>query len=113
MARTGAISSAHHKGMHTTTFSEMYPLDNPTPHSWIIDTPGIKGFGLLDIKKEEVSHYFREIFEIARDCRYSNCLHTGEPGCAVHQAVVDGHIALSRYESYLSILDDTHEGKYR
>lgn len=123
MARTGAISSAHHKGMHTTTFSEMYPLHNPTPsyttlhnptpHSWIIDTPGIKGFGLLDIQKEEVSHYFREIFEIARDCRYSNCLHTGEPRCAVYQAVVDGHIALSRYESYLSILDDTNEGKYR
>ena len=123
IARTGAISSAHHKGMHTTTFSEMYPLHNttqhyttlhnPTPHSWIIDTPGIKGFGLLDIEKEEVGHYFREIFEVARECRYSNCLHTGEPGCAVYQAVVDGKIALSRYESYLSILDDTNEGKYR
>ena len=89
VARTGAISSAHHKGMHTTTFSEMYPLHNTTqhyttlhnttPHSWIIDTPGIKGFGLLDVEKEEVGHYFREIFEVARDCRYSNCLHTGEP----------------------------------
>lgn len=110
MARTGAISSAHHKGMHTTTFSEMYPLDES---SWIIDTPGIKGFGLLDIEKEEVSHYFREIFEIGRQCRYSNCIHTGEPGCAVYQAVVDKKIALSRYESYLSILDDTNEGKYR
>ena len=123
VARTGAISSAHHKGMHTTTFSEMYPLHNTTqhyttlhnttPHSWIIDTPGIKGFGLLDVEKEEVGHYFREIFEVARECRYSNCLHTGEPGCAVYQAVVDGKIALSRYESYLSILDDTNEGKYR
>ena len=123
IARTGAISSAHHKGMHTTTFSEMYPLHNTTqhyttlhnttPHSWIIDTPGIKGFGLLDIEKEEVGHYFREIFEVARECRYSNCVHTGEPGCAVYQAVVDGKIALSRYESYLSILDDTNEGKYR
>lgn len=123
IARTGAISSAHHKGMHTTTFSEMYPLNNPTqyyttlnnptPRSWIIDTPGIKGFGLLDIEKEEVGHYFREIFEVARECRYSNCLHTGEPGCAVYQAVADGKIALSRYESYLSILDDTNEGKYR
>ena len=109
VARTGAISSAHHKGMHTTTFSEMYPLDD----AWIIDTPGIKGFGLLDIEKEEVCHYFREIFRISRECRYSNCLHTGEPGCAVYQAVVDGEIALSRYESYLSILDDTNEGKYR
>jgi ribosome biogenesis GTPase len=109
VARTGAISSAHHKGMHTTTFSEMYPLND----AWIIDTPGIKGFGLLDIEKEEVGHYFREIFNIARDCRYSNCLHTGEPGCAVYQAVADGKIAISRYESYLSILEDTNEGKYR
>ena len=117
IARTGAISSAHHKGMHTTTFSEMYPLHNVTQPlnnaSWIIDTPGIKGFGLLDIEKEEVGHYFREIFEISRDCRYSNCIHMNEPGCAVNQAVIDGRIALSRYESYLSILDDTTEGKYR
>ena len=126
IARTGAISSAHHKGMHTTTFSEMYPLgslgveefrslgeDTVNTNSWIIDTPGIKGCGLLDVEKEEVCHYFREIFRISRECRYSNCLHTGEPGCAVYQAVVDGKIALSRYESYLSILDDTNEGKYR
>ncbi len=110
VARTGAISSAHHKGMHTTTFSEMYPLHNA---SWVIDTPGIKGFGLLDIEKEEVGHYFREIFEVSRECRYSNCIHMNEPGCAVNQAVIDGRIALSRYESYLSILDDTTEGKYR
>lgn len=110
VARTGAISSAHHKGMHTTTFSEMYPLHNS---SWVIDTPGIKGFGLLDIEKEEVGHYFREIFEVSRECRYSNCIHMNEPGCAVNQAVIDGRIALSRYESYLSILDDTTEGKYR
>lgn len=117
IARTGAISSAHHKGMHTTTFSEMYPLHHSTQPlhnaSWIIDTPGIKGFGLLDIEKEEVGHYFREIFKVARDCRYSNCIHMNEPGCAVNQAVIDGRIALSRYESYLSILDDTTEGKYR
>lgn len=129
IARTGAISSAHHKGMHTTTFSEMYPLkhssewcsvvqngsalNHDVQRSWIIDTPGIKGFGLLDIEKEEVGHYFREIFEVARDCRYSNCIHMNEPGCAVNQAVIDGRIALSRYESYLSILDDTTEGKYR
>jgi ribosome biogenesis GTPase len=103
--------------MHTTTFSEMYPLHNATQPlnnaSWIIDTPGIKGFGLLDIEKEEVGHYFREIFEISRECRYSNCIHMNEPGCAVNQAVIDGRIALSRYESYLSILDDTTEGKYR
>ena len=126
IARTGAISSAHHKGMHTTTFSEMYPieglgvqkfrsLEDTTEHpvSWIIDTPGIKGFGLLDVEKEEIGHYFRDIFRVSRDCRYSNCQHTGEPGCAVYQAVAQGDIALSRYESYLSILDDTQEGKYR
>jgi ribosome biogenesis GTPase len=125
IARTGAISSAHHKGMHTTTFSEMYPLGDietletlntpstPRVRSWIIDTPGIKGFGLLDVEKEEVGHYFRDIFRVSRDCRYSNCLHTGEPGCAVYQAVAKGEIALSRYESYLSILDDTQENKYR
>ena len=126
IARTGAISSAHHKGMHTTTFSEMYPIeglgdqecrsagdDSEQSRSWIIDTPGIKGFGLLDVEKEEISHYFRDIFHVSRDCRYSNCLHTGEPGCAVYQAVANGEIALSRYESYLSILDDTQESKYR
>jgi ribosome biogenesis GTPase len=110
IARTGAISPAHHKGMHTTTFSEMHQWDDS---SWIIDTPGIKGFGLLDVEKEEISHYFRDIFHVSRDCRYSNCQHTGEPGCAVYQAVAKGEIALSRYESYLSILDDTQESKYR
>ena len=117
VARTGAISSAHHKGMHTTTFSEMYPLNNSTPPlpnaSWIIDTPGIKGFGILDMEKEEIGHYFREIFQISRECRYSDCIHMNEPGCAVNKAVIDGRIALSRYESYLSMLDDTSEGKYR
>ena len=117
VARTGAISSAHHKGMHTTTFSEMYPLNNATPllpnASWIIDTPGIKGFGILDMEKEEIGHYFREIFQISRECRYSDCIHMNEPGCAVNQAVIDGRIALSRYESYLSMLDDISEGKYR
>ena len=96
--------------MHTTTFSEMHQLNDT---SWIIDTPGIKGFGLLDVEKEEIGHYFRDIFRVSRDCRYSNCQHTGEPGCAVYQAVANGEIALSRYESYLSILDDTNEGKYR
>jgi ribosome biogenesis GTPase len=110
IARTGAISSVHHKGMHTTTFSEMHQLNDT---SWIIDTPGIKGFGLLDVEKEEIGHYFRDIFRVSRDCRYSNCQHTGEPGCAVYQAVTQGEIAVSRYESYLSILDDTQESKYR
>ncbi len=123
IARTGAISSAHHKGMHTTTFSEMYPfnhstqsyttLHNPTPNSWIIDTPGIKGFGMLDMERSEMGHYFREIFKISRECRYSDCVHINEPGCAVNQAVIDGRIAFSRYESYLSMLDDITENKYR
>ena len=110
IARTGAISSAHHKGMHTTTFSEMYPLNNG---SWIIDTPGIKGFGMLDMERQEMGHYFREIFAISRECRYSDCVHMNEPGCAVNQAVVEGRIAFSRYESYLSMLDDIAENKYR
>ena len=121
VARTGAISSVHHKGMHTTTFSEMYPLEdtnqglesNGLYHSWIIDTPGIKGFGVLDMQRSEVGHYFREIFEIGRDCRYSDCIHMNEPGCAVNKGVIDGRIALSRYESYLSMLDDITENKYR
>ena len=110
IARTGAISSAHHKGMHTTTFSEMYPLNNT---SWIIDTPGIKGFGMLDMERQEMGHYFREIFAISSECRYSDCVHMNEPGCAVNQAVVEGRIAFSRYESYLSMLDDIAENKYR
>ena len=107
--RTGHISDAHDKGMHTTTFSEMYPLND----NWIIDTPGIKGFGAVQMEKEEISHYFREIFRIGRECRYGNCLHTGEPGCAVYDAVVDGRIAVSRYESYVSLLGDCTESKYR
>ncbi len=128
VARTGAISNAHNKGTHTTTFSEMYPLHhstlnsplhstlNPqlsTKDSWLIDTPGIKGFGTIDMQKEEVGHYFREIFRIGADCRYSNCTHTGEPGCAVYQAALDGTIAPSRFESYLSLLGDCTETKYR
>lgn len=114
IARTGAISSAHHKGMHTTTFSEMYPLQTAdSSSSWIIDTPGIKGFGVLDMQRSEIGHYFREIFAIGRDCRYSDCIHMNEPGCAVNQAVIEGRIALSRYESYLSMLEDITENKYR
>ena len=109
MTRTGHISDAHDKGMHTTTFSEMYQLGN----NWVIDTPGIKGFGAVQMNKEEISHYFRDIFAVGRNCRYSNCLHTGEPGCAVHDAVVEGKIAISRYESYLSLLGDCDESKYR
>ena len=121
MTRTGKISDAHDKGMHTTTFSEMYPLDVQSDKGqgtkdnsgWIIDTPGIKGFGTFDMSKEEVSHYFREIFQIGRECRYSNCTHLNEPGCAVLEAVEHGQIAMSRFESYLSLLGDCEESKYR
>ncbi len=108
-ARTGVISAAHNKGMHTTTFSEMYAYED----GWIIDTPGIKGFGVLDMQKEEVGHYFKEIFEHSKECRFGNCTHTGEPGCAVVKAVEQGEIALSRFDSYLSMLGDIEETKYR
>ena len=118
VTRTGTISTAHNKGMHTTTFSEMYPLSAPSLRgtggvSWLIDTPGIKGFGVLDMQREEVGHYFREIFRIGRECRYSDCVHIDEPGCAVCEAVKNGEIAFSRYESYLSMLGDISETKYR
>ena len=109
MTRTGKISDAHDKGMHTTTFSEMYFL----PNGRIIDTPGIKGFGSVDMEKEEVSHYFREIFRYSRDCRFGNCTHTNEPGCAVINAVEHDQIKMSRYESYISMLGDCDESKYR
>ena len=109
MTRTGKISDAHDTGMHTTTFSEMYFL----PEGAVIDTPGIKGFGGVDMQKEEVSHYFREIFRTSQHCRFGNCTHTGEPDCAVQEAAIRGEIALSRYESYLSLLGDCTETKYR
>ena len=131
--RTADISDAHDTGMHTTTFSEMFFLDptaglsgsSSSPQGGsqrgavsqkgasLIDTPGIKGFGTFDIEPEEVSHYFREIFSVGRDCRFSNCLHTDEPGCAVCRAVSQGDIALSRYQSYLSMLQDKGAAKYR
>lgn len=116
--RTGIISMAHNKGMHTTTFSEMFPIPTAsdashTSQPWLIDTPGIKGFGVLDMQREEVGHYFREIFQIGRECRYSDCLHIDEPYCAVCEAVKEGRIAFSRYESYLSMLGDISETKYR
>ena len=116
VTRTGKISDVHNTGMHTTTFSEMYCLSDeggqPT-QGWLIDTPGIKGFGTIDFEREEVSHYFPEIFEASRDCRFGNCTHTNEPGCAVQEKLITGDIAISRYESYLSILNDSTEGKYR
>lgn len=107
--RTAEISNYHHKGKHTTTFSEMFPLDNG---GYIIDTPGIKGFGLVDMDKREIFHFFPEIFEVSSRCQYQNCTHEHEPGCAVKEAVDNNTINPSRYYSYLSILDD-HETKYR
>lgn len=110
LAKTAEISAAHNKGMHTTTFSEMYALED---NGWLIDTPGIRGFGMVNMEKEEVSHYFKEIFAFAANCRFGNCTHVHEPGCAVLQALDEQRIAISRYQSYLSILDDMEEGKYR
>ena len=132
--RTAEISDAHQTGMHTTTFSEMISLP-PAPSKgkgglnglesppllgggwgeagWLIDTPGIKGFGTFDIEREELTSYFKEIFEFSKQCRFSDCTHTHEPGCAVLKAVEDHYIAQSRYQSYLSMLDDKDENKYR
>jgi len=113
--RTAAISEAHDQGTHTTTFSEMIPLPSPTAtgEGYIIDTPGIRGFGTFDIEKEELTSYFKEIFHFSKDCRFSNCTHTHEPGCAVLQAIEEHLIAPSRYQSYLSILADKDDSKYR
>lgn len=105
--RTGEISESHHKGKHTTTFSTMYPIEG----GYIIDTPGIKGFGLIDIDGKELCRYFPEMMRLAPDCRFYNCTHTHEPGCAVQEAVKEGTVAWSRYESYLKILDE--DDKYR
>lgn len=130
--KTAEISDAHNTGMHTTTFSEMIPLHlqpstlhlppstlnlSPStlhlPPSYLIDTPGIKGFGTFDMEPEELTSYFREIFRFSADCRFSNCTHTHEPGCAVLEALENHYIAQSRYQSYLSMLDDKDEAKYR
>ncbi|MBQ5714952.1 MAG: ribosome small subunit-dependent GTPase A [Alistipes sp.] len=106
--KTGEISQSHHKGKHTTTFSTMYPL---AEGGYIIDTPGIKGFGLIDIDDAELAHYFPEMMRYLPDCRFYNCSHTHEPGCAVVEAVKSGEIAYPRYESYLKIMDE--DDKYR
>lgn len=109
-ARTAEISEAHGTGMHTTTFSELFELPDTGA---VIDIPGIKGFGTFNMEPEEVAHYFRDIFEISASCRFSNCTHTHEPGCAVLQALEEHRLAPSRYTSYLSMLEDKEEGKYR
>ena len=108
--KVGEISKTHDTGMHTTTYTEMFEF---MPDSYIVDTPGVKGFGTYDMEIEEISHYFVEFFELSTDCRYGNCTHTHEPGCAVLEALEKGKIAPSRYQSYLSMLEDKEEGKYR
>lgn len=108
--KTAEISEAHNTGMHTTTFSEMLPLPQG---GWAIDTPGIKGFGTFDMEPGEICGYFREIFRFSKNCRFTNCTHTHEPGCAVIAAVDQHYIAASRYRSYVGMLEDKEESKYR
>ena len=108
--RTSDISDSHNTGMHTTTFSEMIQLERG---GYIIDTPGIKGFGTFNMEPEEITGYFKDIFKFSQNCRFNNCTHTHEPGCAVLKAVEEHYIAQSRYQSYLSMLNDKDENKYR
>lgn len=115
--KTSEISDAYNLGQHTTTFSEMIhfeELDEQTEDkTWLIDTPGVKGFGSFDMKPEEMSSYFKEIFHFSKDCRFSDCTHTHEPGCAVLKAIEEHYIAESRYKSYLSMMEDDDDNKYR
>jgi ribosome biogenesis GTPase len=108
--RTKEISDSHKQGKHTTTFAEMFELDFG---GYIIDTPGIRGFGTFDMDKSEISHYFVEFFELADKCKFNNCMHINEPQCAVKEALENGEIHFSRYESYLSMIDEGDMGKYR
>ena len=108
--KTQSISEAHHSGKHTTTFSEMHEL---SLGGYIIDTPGIRGFGTYNFDREEIYHFFPEIFAVAKNCKYHNCLHIEEPGCEVKKAVEEGEISYSRYNSYLNILEDPEDNKYR
>lgn len=108
--KTEKISDYHKSGKHTTTFSEMFELSFG---GFIIDTPGIRSFGMIDMKNDDVSHYFPEIFKVSDNCRFNNCTHTHEPGCAVKDAIEKGEISMSRYDSYLSILFEDEEEKYR
>jgi ribosome biogenesis GTPase len=100
--RIGEISDVHSKGMHTTTFAEMFPLEGG---GWLIDTPGIKEFGLIDMKHDQLGHYFPEMFQVSKECRFGNCRHTNEPGCAVVDAVRHYRIPESRYNSYIGMLE--------
>lgn len=108
--KVGDISTFHQRGRHTTTYSEMIEIEDG---GFIIDTPGIKGFGTVDMTEEEVSHYFPEIFKFSHKCYYNNCMHINEPNCAVLEAVENHYISDSRYHSYLNILEDIEGGKYR
>jgi ribosome biogenesis GTPase / thiamine phosphate phosphatase len=107
--KTRPVSSLHSTGKHTTTFSEMFEL---TSGGFIIDTPGIKGFGIIDMDREEIFHFFPEIFSLSKDCQYYNCLHINEPNCAVKKALQENRLSTSRYESYLSLIFEDR-GKYR
>ena len=107
--KTNEISESHQQGKHTTTFAEMHILSD---NSYLIDTPGIRGFGVIDMEKSEISHYFPEIFRLLDQCRFFNCTHLHEPGCAVKDAVEKGIISASRYESYLSLMEEDN-GRYR
>ena len=107
--KTAEISGYHKQGKHITTFPEMHQMPF---NAFVIDTPGIRGFGIVDMKKNEIYHFFREIFKVSKDCRFNNCLHLDEPGCAVRKAVENGEIDFLRYKSYLNIMEGD-EGKYR
>lgn len=104
--KVGGVSKSHAKGTHTTTYAEMFELAGG---GYIVDTPGIKAFGLLEMEKNEISHFFPEIFRIAEDCKFYNCTHIHEPGCAVLDAVEDNEISVSRYKSYLSMMNDDND----
>ncbi len=110
---TAEISLAHNRGTHTTTSSEMIEFMPDGQWTALIDTPGIKGFGNFDMRPEEISHYFKEIFLFGKKCRFHNCMHTHEPGCAVREALDNHYIALSRYNSYLSMIEERADDKYR
>jgi ribosome biogenesis GTPase len=106
--RTAEISDYHKQGKHITTFPEMHPMPFG---GFVIDTPGIRGFGIVDMERNEIYHFFPEIFRISRNCRYHNCLHLDEPGCSVREAVKSGEIDFLRYRSYLNIMEG--DSKYR
>ena len=107
--KPASISDSHDTGKHTTTFAEMFPLNEG---GYIVDTPGVRSFGIIDMEKEEISHFFPEIFRVSEHCRFYNCTHIHEPGCAVIEAVQNGRISESRYWSYLSMMEESKE-KYR